>query len=299
MVWTLTGEPSTQLFEAGRALHWALQVPASFAATLPQQKDDAHTSFGWRGSLGALCSEVDSAGFRAGLRLHDLTLLLFKEEALYSKYPLIHKTLQQGYKWLEATLSKATGFDATAHTAQLQRSDYPLPPHPVAAGATFQANDHYKEVAKWYANAATMLEEVRRTHKGSALGGAFYTASPVRCRPYSFDIATLLTVRENGAALEDGETYTIGVGLIPGDADITEPYWYVTFRPAPATPNLPALNDGHWHTSGWVGAVLPASAMTTESADAQALQVEAFFRSAVAASRALLKDSSYTLRGHR
>ena len=297
MVWTLTGEPSTQLFEAGRALHWALQVPASFAATLPQQKDDAHTSFRWRGALGALCSEVDSAGFRAGLRLHDLTLLLFKEEALYSKYPLIHKTLQQGYKWLEAALSKATGSEATRfnagkHAAQLHRPGYDLPLHAVTAGATFQANDLYKEVAKWYTNAATVLEEVRRTHKGSALGGAFYTASPVRCRPYSFDIATLLTVRENGAALEDGETYTIGVGLIPGDADITEPYWYVTPRPAPATPNLPALNDGHWHTSGWVGAVLPASAMTTESADAQALQVEAFFRSAVAASRALLKDSS-------
>lgn len=279
MVWTLTGEPSARLFEAGRALHWALQIPAAFTVTfLPHQNGDAHTNFRWRRALGALCSGTDPLGFRAGLRLHDLTLLLFKDDALYSTYPLVHKTLQEGYGWLETHLSSATG-----HAVQVRQPGYALPPHDLTAGAAFRARD-YKGVAEWYGNASTVLNEVRAAHTAN------YTASPVRCWPHHFDIATLLALRDTGHG--DGQPRNIGVGMTPGDAGIREPYWYVTPWPPPQPDDLPLLSDGRWHTEGWLGAVLTAADLTNISADAQARQVEAFLHAAIAASRALLQSSS-------
>lgn len=212
--------------------------------------------------MGALTSKAGPAGYRVGLRFHDLTLLLFKDEALHSKYPLTDKTLAQAYDWLETTLAKATGRAVT-----LKRPDYALPHHPVAAGAPFSGTEPYKEVANWYGNAATLLEEVRVAHSG---------ASPVRCWPHHFDIATRLEP-------EKGGVYSIGAGMMPGDSEIPEPYWYVTPWPVPDRAALPTLASGRWHTEGWTGAVLPASSMTRGSADAQALEAEAFFRSAVAA----------------
>ncbi len=275
MVWTLTGEPSPQLFEAGRVLHWALQVPAAFAATLASQEDDSH-EFRWRAALGALSSGACPNGYRAGLRLHDLTLLLFKDEALYSKYPLAGKTLEQGYGWLTDKL-------VTHGQVPALRPTYALPPHAVAAGAPFPKNELYRELAKWYGNAATVLEEVRALHKG---------ALPVRCRPHTFDIAARLEpgvpTDKPGAVKHDGTPW-IDVGMTPGDAAIAEPYWYVAPRPAPPEAALPSLDDGHWHTEGRTGAVLRAADLTTASADAQALQVETFLKAAVAASYSLLE----------
>ena len=72
-----------------------------------------------------------------------------------------------------------------------------------------------------------------------------------------------------------------------GDDSYAEPYWYVSPSPYPATHDLPPLTGGgHWHTTGWVGAALPASDYV-EAADQRA-QVAAFVESSVAACRRLL-----------
>ena len=269
MVWAQVVEPSPKLFEAGRVLHWALQVPAAFAATfLVPQEDDSHMNFRWRAALGALSSDACSDGYRVGLRFHDLTLLLFKDEALHSKYPLTGKTLEQGYTWLSTKLATPT----------LTRPDYQLPPHVVASGSPFQANELYKEIAKWYADAATVLEEMRVLYESTL---------PVRCWPRHFDMATRLELDVPGEV--PGETRSLGVGMTPGDAQISEPYWYVQPRPLPATTGSPPLDDSRWLAAGWTGAVLKASDLTNRSADAQALQVEDFFKSTVAAARKLLE----------
>ena len=79
----------------------------------------------------------------------------------------------------------------------------------------------------------------------------------------------------------------MGVGQSPGDDSYAEPYWYAGPYPFPPVNDLPQLaGGGHWHTEGWVGAVLPASDYI--DAPDQRAQVGAFIDSAVAACRKLL-----------
>src|SRR4029079_17809264 len=112
-------------------------------------------------------------------------------------------------------------------------------------------------------------------------------ASPVRCWPHHFDLATLLQL-DGPAAGESGRS--IGAGFSPGDGERQEPYLYVTPWPYPAEPALPTLaGGGSWHREGWLGAGLPASRIVgAGSTGAQRRQVESFLDSAVAACRVLL-----------
>jgi hypothetical protein len=68
-----------------------------------------------------------------------------------------------------------------------------------------------------------------------------------------------------------------------------EPYFYVNANPPPWGGELPQTLKGHgaWHTQEWIGAVLPASRMTTD-VTAQEEQVSDYFWSAVQACKALL-----------
>ncbi len=76
--------------------------------------------------------------------------------------------------------------------------------------------------------------------------------------------------------------------MTPGDAAVPEPYYYVTPWPYPAATALPPLPAGRWTTEGWVGALLPASAVADLPGDAQAARVHGFLEAAYDASRALL-----------
>jgi hypothetical protein len=63
-----------------------------------------------------------------------------------------------------------------------------------------------------------------------------------------------------------GGAHHVGVGLSPGDEAYPHPYVYVNGWPAPSPEDLPELAEpGHWHTSGWVGAVLEAQRVTERS----------------------------------
>ena len=83
-------------------------------------------------------------------------------------------------------------------------------------------------------------------------------ASPVRCWPHHFDIATLWT-------LGDGDAQTapsVGIGMCAGDGYYAQPYFYVTPWPRPAPERLPPLPPpGDWHTTDFVGAVLTGEAI--------------------------------------
>jgi hypothetical protein len=80
------------------------------------------------------------------------------------------------------------------------------------------------------------------------------------------------------------------VGLVPGDENYAEPYWYITPYPVPENPNLPPLDgEGLWRPEGWFGAVLTATKIADAGdAGAQAERVSAFIHSGLAASRSLL-----------
>ena len=187
----------------------------------------------------ALVQEDD---FRSGLRLRDLTLLLGDAE-----FALDGRTIDDGFAWLASQLPSVR-----------EELNEPMPHHAVADGAPFSLRDAeaFAELSQYYAQAARLLRAIH---------------DDVRTWPHHFDIATLLE-------LDGGRS--IGAGLSPGDESCDEPYWYVNHYPATARRDFPPLaGGGTWTTSGWVGAMLPAS----RGGDAQA-----FLDSAVAASRTLI-----------
>jgi hypothetical protein len=130
---------------------------------------------------------------------------------------------------------------------------YKIPPHAIAKGAPYDAitsADGLAELAAWFYNAEILLGEIH-----SRLTQRNLAASPVRCWPHHFDLATLTTLPKRGA---DTDGY-VGVGLSPGDEYYDEPYFYVSVYPKPDPDMLPTLPMfGHWHTHEFMAAVVPA-----------------------------------------
>lgn len=259
------------LSDARRQLHHAAQMAtAAGISYLPPRSDDSHTNLEWVDRHGALESNPVPASrgtLRVGVRVGDLTLLLIREEDI-SELPLRGQSMDQAASWLRERLA-AAGLDGDRYTL---KRHYQIPPHPVAGGARFSAADaDLTQLEKWFSNGAAALEAVRRANR---------EASEVRCWPHHFDIATLITI---------GASASVGVGLEPGDAYYSEPYFYVNAHPQPSVDRLTATlaGKGVWHTREWIGAVLPGSRVVPDGA-AQEGQVSAFLASAVAACRTLV-----------
>jgi hypothetical protein len=268
------------LTDARLQLHWAVQLVSAVGTTLlPPANDDSHTSLEWLAELDALAGRLtaDAPSCRAALRLADLQLyLLDARNRVVSERAVRGTTLGQGLVWLEQEIA---AFIQRPLPRPLRRRDLELPDHAVGHGAAFAVHDAaaFAELARWYTNADAVLQAIAERTKG---------ASPVRCWPHHFDIATLTTLdRRSG----NGSARTIGIGMSPGDAGCPEPYWYVTPWPHANVHRLPPLDgDGEWHQTGWFGAVLTGSKIIRRAANAQAALVNAFLDSAVEACRALM-----------
>lgn len=256
------------LSDARLQLHWAVQIVASFGNSLIQRRaDDSQSNLGWRENLGALCGHVSSEGLSVGLRLVDLTLLFLDSKGkVISECGLPGHTLHQGFDWLTSTYSEAAGVKPAQAFAL---RDYAMPVHPIGKGAAFSLHPSapFQAYHHWYADAHHVLQ---------ALSKNWRQASPVRCWPHHFDIATLVILDPDKRAQE---ARSVGCGMSPGDSTYPEPYWYVTPWPYPDKEKLSALTVGHWHTDGWIGAILTASDLVKDgSLETQAQRVYKFFQ---------------------
>ena len=255
-------------------LHHAAQLAtAAGISWLPAQADDSHTNLEWVHHLGGVfCGVVPvTEPFRVGLRVEPLALVVVDERtSRLEEFPLHGQRVAEAGQWLRER-GGAQGADASRFT--LDRH-YVIPHHPVADGAPFDAAPRaaFAELAGWLDNGDATL---RRMVEASP------SASDVRLWPHHFDIATLIS-------LSGGNS--IGVGLELGDDYYAEPYFYVNVHPSPTAAEaagLQLVGNGHWHTDGWIGAVLPASRLSAAAAD-QPSQVSAFVESALAAARHLV-----------
>ena len=239
--------PPRELTDARLQCHHAAQAIVSLGISLlPQRDDDSHTNLGWDPELGALTSHPVPGiePFRGGLAIAELELLV-AGDGISNRIPLSGKTMADAWQWLLAEVRKAGGDFKRMTNAK----HYTIPSHPVAVGAPFQRQPAaaFAELAAYYGLADRILSGVAAKTPG---------ASPVRCWPHHFDIATLITLPPRGPT-----TRTVGAGLSPGDDSYGEPYFYVTPSPYPPVDRLGRLPSGHWHTTGWTGAVLPGSEM--------------------------------------
>jgi hypothetical protein len=264
----------SELTQARVELHWAAQlVSAAGTSLLPTQADFGHTNLGWDSTLGVLVGRsIGAEALRAALVFDGLELAVLDGDRERTSLRLAGRTVSQALAWL--------GRELAGDQAALTLPAHEMPASPVADGAAFSdegaAARH--ELAVWFAEAFASISEV-------VAGEA--AASPVRCWPHHFDVASLITL-DSGADAEQARS--IGVGFSPGDGSYDQPYFYVTPWPYPKLgTTLPALAAGaHWHTEGWTGAVLTAERVISVTADAQERTIRDALARGVAACRELL-----------
>ncbi|MFK7844108.1 MAG: DUF5996 family protein [Rhodothermales bacterium] len=271
--------PVDRITDARLQLHWAAQIIASVGYSfIAPEKDWSHVSLSSHVSDEdyLLVSQpiVSAGGIRLGLRLANLSLVLLNDafETRHT-FALTGHRLEKGYEWLEQVVKAYLPADTDG---RIKRTDHELPAHPVGASGLFDSADTaaFQLLAAWYANAEQVLQNFRGSHAG---------ASPVRCWPHHFDLASLLAFDPDS---DPEEGRSLGVGFIPGDSGYEEPYIYVTPWPYPENPTLTELPAGHWHQEGWFGAVLVFSEIT--AAEEQEGKVLAFTRTAIQSSKQFL-----------
>jgi hypothetical protein len=178
---------------------------------------------------------------QAALVFEGLELLVLDGGRERSSMRLAGQTLQQALAWL--------GEKMAGDESAISLPVHEMPSHAVGDGGVFSdaGTQARTELAAWFANAFVSIREVVANEPA---------ASPVRCWPHHFDVASLITL---DAAVGAEEARSIGVGFSPGDGSYDQPYFYVTPWPYPDTEDLPPLAAGaHWHRTGWTGAVLTA-----------------------------------------
>ena len=273
----LTSPPAGVLSDARLQLHHAVQLIVSAPISyLPARADDSHTNLEWRPASGALVTNpLTSGGLRLGLRPRDLCLLATGVDVVVRPvFALDGHTAADALAWMRGVLS-GDGLDAARLTTE---KHYEIPPHAVSTGRAYALDREgaFETLASAYQDAWLVTSEVVARDA---------EASPPRCWPHHFDLATLITL----APSADGSPRTIGVGMSPGDDSYPEPYFYVGPYPYPSADALPRLGAGHWHTKGWIGAVLTLGDLVVhDDAAGQAALATAFVEATVAACRQVL-----------
>lgn len=283
--WEPIGQsPIERLVDARLELHHALQLVVSAAIShLPRVADDSHTNLGWHEESRALLTHelpVPGGAVRVGIRPIDCTIVVRDERnGQVSDVPLRGRTVADAERNLVERLGQY-GLDEMRWES---RKHYTIPHHDVATGARFAADagGAHAELDRLFHNAHELASAVARETPGGA---------PPRCWPHHFDLATLIALPARGTKAAP----TIGVGVEPGDETYAEPYVYVGPSPHPPVSALRPLGaGGHWHTTGWVGAVLTRDALRSLDGDdsrSQGARVLWFVREAIEASRVALAE---------
>jgi hypothetical protein len=253
-------------------LHHAVSVVSSAArALLDPRPDYSHTALGWDEARGGLFTEPLPGDLHVGLIFADRRLVLSGPKG-DADFHLAARTRAQAFEWVARGLSARLG----GHLSLAPDPDYALPEHAVAGGAPFSMDPGAAAAfGVIFSNIAAALRPF--TERPGA--------SPLRCWPHHFDMATLITLDE-GADPEAARS--VNVGLSMGDAGFPFPYLYVTPWPAPPTDGLPALPVGDWNTEGWVGARLTFDKVLAGTPEEQRDRVVGFLGAASDAARGLL-----------
>jgi hypothetical protein len=283
MTWQILGRlGASGLRDARLQAHWAVQVLAAAGETfLEPAPDTSHNAMSWDVKQGAFFGRVLSATrpCRVALRVADLTLLVLGADAApFAVLALPGRTLGEADDFVAEQVQATTRAE---RARPLVHPRYELEPHPLARGGRFERAAGLPELARWYANAESVLRRLERETP---------SAGEVLCWPHDFDLATLITVEMD----RSGEPVrTVGAGFSPGDRFVAQPYWYVSHAPSTERcKDLPALEAGEWFSEGWLGAVLRGEALVAAGgASEQQARLEAFFTSAISASRALALES--------
>lgn len=264
--------PPTGLTDARQHVHWALQVLAAVGESLvPKRDDDSHAATTWDERFQCFVTSPIPADVERRVRLYpeSLTLGVVKGGVVAAELGLEGKTLDEAMSWTAEQLGQTA----------LARPGYEMPSHPVADGAPFGGDaEAREELADWYQSVASLLKAL----------ASHDDATPVRCWPHHFDMATLVSLDPDEDDAD--EARSIGIGLSPGDATYDQPYLYITPWPYPAADTeLPELPAGRWQREGFTGAVLTGEDIVAVDPSERIALVGGFVEAGVAATYALLE----------
>jgi len=233
------------LVEAREQLHQAVQLVAAFARSYSAPAEDDHyASLSWvDGGLQTILVNGEQS-MRCKLEFEQFEIRFLNEAgAPDSVFALDNITEQEIIIKIREFLV-TNGFDITSYSLKLpyEISDY-------SDEVKFKfLKEECIALAGYFDLASKLLIEVSDEN---------LNASEILCWPHHFDIATLITMSDQG----NPETAnSIGVGLSPGDNHYSEPYFYISPWPHPDSyEDLPKLSIGHWHTENFFSAILTAT----------------------------------------
>ena len=239
-----------QFMRARDMAHSAVQLLAAAAnANLPAKADDSHIALSWDKRLNALVASPmetpDGRKVRIALGFEPFALNFHLDQDSVETIVLHDVFLVDVELWLHRRLA-SHGLQTSTRVSL----SYSLPER-VEALTIFDAASigaSLRRLSAWYRLADRTIGAFRQ---GLAIGAA----SPVRCWPHHFDIAAYVVLEEGAPEIARG----VGVGMAPGDALISQPYFYINPWPAPEMTMLAALGSfGRWNAEGFVGVVAEA-----------------------------------------
>lgn len=246
---------ATQLTEARLETHhaaqWLARATRAYCTPVP---DDSHTSLTWDFAATALMTQPITPKLTMGLRINPLSLVA-KTPKGNEPLSLLSRTEKDVGIWM-TDLLKEHQLEADKLNAP---GPYTLPKHPLDSGLSYglAKKEDYEELARYFSNAATLLETLKKKHS---------SASPVRCWPHHFDIATLISLDKKGGE----HARSIGVGLSPGDDSYPEPYFYMSPWPYPLQSDLPSvIAPAFWHREGFTAVILKGSDLASMDSGTQ------------------------------
>ncbi len=271
------------LVDSRLQLHHAVQTLAAFGgALITPRADDSHRTVNWNPHELRFYSQ-DADGLRAFAAPDRFAIGLVRDGQDLATLPLMGATLRTARSWMEKAVQDARGDTDFA----LAWPGYELPSHRVLDGQPFQPKAaSMRELSQWFSGATTKLGVCVDQEDD---------VEPVRTWPHHFDIATLIVLGRDDDSVP---TQTVGVGMTPGDADTTEPYWYVNAWGFSKDAALPELHTpGHTHREGWSGFMLTATELIDAGrqgradpageGDRQKEALDGFLERAIGAAKAL------------
>ncbi len=256
------------LVNSKNQLHQAVQLVAAVGRNyhLPV-RDDHFGSLEWLPEINGLAGqEIDTASgkIKCALNFDNFNLQFLVDGTSEHSIPLEGK-LDQGI--LQEMQDSLESLGLNGSKLDLEKP-YKIPKYQIGQSEVYTANPkEFKGLSKYFGNSNAVLQAISANVEG---------ASDVQCWPHHFDIATLITLKDTG----DPETSSsMGIGLSPGDESYQEPYFYITPWPYPDLnkTKLPPLPVGHWHTEGFVAAILTGTTLLQEGADNNQINVVSKF----------------------
>ena len=277
--WTLLGEVDpARVLDAANQAHYAIHFVSSFAEKyIYSKKDYSHMGLKWNNAGKEVVSGVafGARKVRMALNLSKFEFYILGPDqgtlGVLDRFNLNGKTLGQASQWFMKTVTRF-GFDP-----ELVSLDFDsMPEHKLKSGHIFTydgGEPELEEISAYLSNTHLLLHEIC---------SKIELCSPIHIWSNRFEIGSVI-VEQDGS----GNDRTIGLGFVPLDVEIKEPYFFVSVYPAPEGP-LPASpkGSGIWNSEGWTGFRLDAAnVVKTGDSPSQFGQVKEFMLSSIKALR--------------